>query len=373
MSQVTDPRARHRARWSARRGHRRPRAATSATRPSSPPGSPTTTAGSATSARTRSSPASTGCGSTPAPTSPTTRYDRRSIPEVVVTSRSTRRRALPRAAPAQPLRLLDLPGQLMAADGASSWAEPVRQGREPAGPGRPRHAASRDPRPQRIDRACAATSPTAHTDGDQAQVLPTDTQKNTVFAFAKTARRRPDRGLRPRPRAALRRRRRARDRGPGRDRGVRLGPDRRRRRWPRPQLRPARARRSARPPSRSRARRRAADVGRLRGSRTSSCSSRPARSSPASCSDDYTTLRGDPRPGDGHLAHRPLALRRLSARLADVVRRDPADPARAVRRPCTAWRCSRRCTRWAGRSSSSNRRSPRSGSPRRTSTTSSTT
>ena len=45
--------------------------------------------------------------------------------------------------------------------------------------------AARGPRPQRLDVAVRATSPPRTSHGDQAHVLPTDTQKNTVFAFAK--------------------------------------------------------------------------------------------------------------------------------------------------------------------------------------------
>ena len=67
----------------------------------------------------------------------------------------------------------------------SSGREPVRQGGEPRRPDRARHRPPRDPRPQRQHRRCAATSTAAHVDGDQSAVLPTDTQKNTAFAYAK--------------------------------------------------------------------------------------------------------------------------------------------------------------------------------------------
>ncbi len=82
----------------------------------------------------------------------------------------------------------------------------------------------------------------AHTTGDQSEVLPTDTQKNTAFAFAK------EKGVGAIEEFALtlgdhfldgaasRRRR------PGRDRGVPVGADLRRRRRPRPLLRPQRQR-----------------------------------------------------------------------------------------------------------------------------------
>ena len=63
--------------------------------------------------------------------------------------------------------------------------EPVRQGREPRRPDLPRHRSA--------TRSATSTSrpplrggfEDAHTSGDQGDVVPTDTQKNTVFAFAK--------------------------------------------------------------------------------------------------------------------------------------------------------------------------------------------
>jgi hypothetical protein len=79
----------------------------------------------------------------------------------------------------------------------------------------------------------------AHITGDQADVLPTDIQKNTLFAFARKigvasieefGLALADRYLEASPAAE----------GVGRDRGVRLGPDRGRRR--RPLLRPLRRR-----------------------------------------------------------------------------------------------------------------------------------
>ena len=54
----------------------------------------------------------------------------------------------------------------------------------------------------------------AHLDGDQGHVLPTDTQKNTVFAFAKTVGIGEIEDVRARARPALRRRRRAGHRAP---------------------------------------------------------------------------------------------------------------------------------------------------------------
>ena len=63
--------------------------------------------------------------------------------------------------------------------------QPVRQGGEPRRAHLPRHrratrSATSTSRPR-----CAATSPPRTSTGDQADVLPTDTQKNTAFAFAK--------------------------------------------------------------------------------------------------------------------------------------------------------------------------------------------
>ena len=82
----------------------------------------------------------------------------------------------------------------------------------------------------------------AHTDGDQSQVLPTDTQKNTAFAFAKKhgVASPEDYGL-----ALARRLVEATPAATGRDRegrGVRLGPDRGRRRGSRPRVRTPRRR-----------------------------------------------------------------------------------------------------------------------------------
>ena len=61
-----------------------------------------------------------------------------------------------------------------------------------------------------------ATSPPTHLTGDNADVLPTDTQKNTVYAFAKRARRRRDRGVRAAAGPALRRLAAGDPTGPGR-------------------------------------------------------------------------------------------------------------------------------------------------------------
>ena len=94
----------------------------------------------------------------------------------------------------------------------------------------------------------------AHVDGDQSAVLPTDTQKNTAFAYAKQHGVSLDRGLRARARAAAAHGHARRDRRPRPGRGARLGPDLRRRRHlggPRPRVRPPRAARSGPPRSTS--------------------------------------------------------------------------------------------------------------------------
>ena len=69
----------------------------------------------------------------------------------------------------------------------------------------------------------------AHLSGDQTRVLPTDTQKQTCYAYAKEKGIGSDRGLRPRPRPALRQRHRAGRGLPDRGRRVRLGPGQRQR------------------------------------------------------------------------------------------------------------------------------------------------
>ena len=129
-------------------------------------------------------------------------------------------RAPPRAAAAQPVRLLDLPGELSDGDraGPNQYGKAeTRLVRVVRG-----DAAARASGPQRLASRCAGDFAAAHLTGDNAHVLPTDTQKNTVFAFARRRRRRRSRtsgcGW---PGTSSRR---TRDhRRPGGDRGVRLG------------------------------------------------------------------------------------------------------------------------------------------------------
>ena len=143
------------------------------------------------------------------------------------------RRPPARAAAAEPARLHDVPGELTM--GIVLGRQPLRQGGDPRVPGRARHRPARHPRPQRVRPRCSGDFAAAHVDGDQAHVLPTDTQKNTVFAFAKPVGIGEIEEFGARARPALRRRRRAGDRRRGAHRGVRLGADRR----PRPRLPPA--------------------------------------------------------------------------------------------------------------------------------------
>ena len=94
--------------------------------------------------------------------------------------------ALPRAAAAQPVRLFDLQREL---DHERCVRQPrreqVRQGREPGRADLPRHRPARDRRPQRHVAAARSGARRLVPDGDNALVVATDTQKNTVFAFAK--------------------------------------------------------------------------------------------------------------------------------------------------------------------------------------------
>ena len=115
------------------------------------------------------------------------RAPRRSSPRWWSPSWSTVRRAPPRAAAAQPVRLLDLPGELTWAivlgDNQYGKAE-IRLIQVDRDTDAPRAA-----RPHRLQlprRRHRRGAPRRR----QQHVLPTDTQKNTVFAFARRARRR---------------------------------------------------------------------------------------------------------------------------------------------------------------------------------------
>ena len=89
------------------------------------------------------------------------------------------------------------PGTLIAAwraarsrDGALSRGDragrqPVRQGREPRRPHRPRRTDATRSTTSTSRRSLRGDFAAAHVDGDQSAVLPTDTQKNTAFAYAK--------------------------------------------------------------------------------------------------------------------------------------------------------------------------------------------
>ena len=247
--------------------------------------------------------------------------------------------------------------------------QPVRQGRDPGRADLPRHRAARDPRPQRLDGAAR-----------------------------RLRRRAPDR--RPGQRAAdrqpeehvLRLRQGA---GRRRDRGLRAGA------WPGTSS--TTSPRCAAPASRSTSTGGNGSPSPVPSTRTRSCGLatryvrlrlRPAPRAPLKQSwvisgikdlvvlkstgsqfagflnDGYTTL---PEATDRILATSLTARWRYAADGRGVgrgVRAGAADPARAVRRACTAGRCSRRCGRWGRPCSRPGTTSPRSGCRRRTSITS---
>ena len=170
----------------------------------------------------------------------------------------------------------------------------------------------------------------AHTTGDQSDVLPTDTQKNTAFAFAK------EKGVGAIEEFALTlgdqflSRLTAGRRRPGRDRGVPVGADLRRRRRPRPLLRPQRRRHPYDGRQRRGPRRRAQGTRRLG-------HPRPDRAQvdrlgvPRLPQGQVHDPAGDRRPDPRDVAGRPLALRPHRRRLGQVVRRDQGSAAGAVR------------------------------------------
>ncbi len=277
--------------------------------------------------------ACTGSSSTPAAIWPDTFY-----PEVVITFTVDRPRpALPRAAAAQPVRLLHLPREL----DVRSCSAPTATARRRPGVVRVVRDGGRPPPqgPQRQRRARPATWTAVHLTGDNAAVLPTDTQKNTVYAFAKQHGVGPDRGLRAAAGPALRRGAADDPPRPGGDRGVRLGAD--------PAaaalLRPPR-RRGAHlrgPPRRRRPHHRgvrAEGPGRAQLDRLGVPRLRPGR---------VHHPPADHRPRPGHRGDRPLAAPGDGRRLRRLVRRAYATPARRRSPRPTACRCSRPCTRWA--------------------------
>ena len=129
-----------------------------------------------------------------------------------------------------------LPREL--SDGDRARAQPVRQGRGPGGRGRPRRPGHRI-KDLTVSTALRGDFAAAHLDGDNAHVLATDTQKNTVFAFARD-------GVGEIEDFGLRLARHfaggvpVDHRRPGGDRRAPLGPDRRRRPAARARLRPRR-------------------------------------------------------------------------------------------------------------------------------------
>ena len=161
--------------------------------------------------------------------------------------------------------------------------------------------------------------------GDQPNVLPTDTQKNMAYAYAKKDGLELDRGLRPRARPALRRRRRAGRGRADRDRGVRLGA----RRW---STAP-----STTTPSSARARRSGTASVTVEGTGdaqqtwvTGGFKDLVILKSTGSefadfYVDEYTTLAADPRPRDGDVAGREVALHHDRRRLGRHLRRHQGD------------------------------------------------
>ena len=161
----------------------------------------------------------------------------------------------------------------------------------------------------------------AHTTGDQALVLPTDTQKNTAFAYAKLHGDHVGRGLRARAGQPAARGVHGGDRGPGAGRGVRLGPDRR------PLVRTPRRRGPHC----------VVTVGRDETHVLSGVQELVLLNSTDSefkgfLKDEFTTLRRDRRPDPGHVAGGHVAAHRHRRRLERVVRRRDGHAPRHLRR-----------------------------------------
>ncbi len=144
----------------------------------------------------------------------------------------------------------------------------------------------------------------AHLAGDNAKVVATDTQKNTVYAFAQQYGVGEIEEFGAAPGQALRGRLRVGDRGSGADRGVRLGPDRGGRRRARARVLPGRGRHQ----DHRRHHRRPFGLGGVRADR------------PGRAQVDRVGVLGVParpvhlagrdhRPHPGHRGHRALALR----------------------------------------------------------------
>ena len=193
----------------------------------------------------------------------------------------------------------------------------------------------------------------AHTTGDQADVLPTDTQKNTAFAFAK------EKGVGAIEDFALT----LGDHFLDADSGRRAAPGSRSRSTPGSGSRstaPATTTRSSGPAAAS-----ATTVVNVEGRGderkayvVSGISDLVVLKSTGSefhgfLKDKYTTLPETERPHPRDVAGRPVALRPHRCRLGQVVRRDQGDCCSSSSPRSTASRCSRRCTAWARRCSSS--------------------
>ena len=184
----------------------------------------------------------------------------------------------------------------------------------------------------------------AHTEGDNSQVVATDTQKNTVYAFARDGIGSPEEFLLA-PRSALRRRVRVGRRWPLGGRAVHLGADRSTG-AARPRLRP-RAARHAPPWSSSTATQVVTCVSGLEGLHGAEVDR--ARSSTASRRDRYTTLQ---ETTDRILATSVTARWRYTSTDIDFNGVYADDPRRSCSRPSrtsTRSPCSRRSSRWARR------------------------
>ena len=265
--------------------------------------------------------------------------------------------ALPRPAPHQPVRVLDLQGELTmpAGDivlGANQYGKAeVRVVR-----------VTRDTERHEIEDLSVTSQlrgdfDAAHRLGDNANVVATDTQKNTVFAFAKDGIGTPEDFL-------LRLGKHFVDdfdwvtggRWAAEQyswRRIHVGDEQQ----PHSFVRGGTETRTA-VVIRDGRRRRERDL-RPEGPRGSQLHGFGVRRLPQGPLHDVARDHG---PHPGHLRHQPLALRHARRRLRRVVRRGTAHPARDVRRHVFARHCSSPCSRWGRRCSRSAPRSTRSGS-----------
>ena len=177
------PRARRRPRPARRRARRLPHACADGS--ASRRRRPTPTAGSRFDADLPPGD-HTGWPSRPGPGSPAAGRET-FFPEVTVAFTVDPTGALPRGPAAQPVRLHDLPRELTMATGDIVLG-PNQYGKAECRLVRvdPRHPRPRASRPQGHHRSCAATSRPATPTATTATCFATDTQKNTVYAFARS-------------------------------------------------------------------------------------------------------------------------------------------------------------------------------------------